>query len=226
MLEIFRNLATRPNPNLELTLKITNYANRSILVLKQSLDIAMNMKLMSAVVFIVTPLTAFAVDSLYCPQNHAYIHIGMTTNQVIAACGQPLTSQDSNQAFTVKIPVQQLVYNNKGTETPFVLYNYSLTAGSGGARLEFDLINNVVRAIRLNGSDNNAASICEGTPIQIGDPIGKVYGSCGSPSIVNNTFMNQIVPTAQKPKVWIYQPGQYQPTVSLTFVDGKLQSIN
>jgi len=185
----------------------------------------MKLKVLTALLTAALPCSLFAAQSLYCPQNHAYIHIGMTTNEVIAACGQPLGKQESNQPIFQKIPVQQLIYNNKGTDTVFYGV-WNLPTGNGGATLEVDIVDKVVKGVKMNGTDNKAFSICGGVSIQIGDPIGKVFGACGSPSIVNNTYVNQIVPTAKKPENWLYQPGQYQPPVSLTFVDGKLQSIN
>ena len=43
---------------------------------------------------VLLPFSLFAdPDSLYCPQNHAYISVGMTPDQVIAACGQPADLQ-------------------------------------------------------------------------------------------------------------------------------------
>ncbi len=185
----------------------------------------MNIKSISGLVLLGLPFSLMADDSFYCPQNHAYINVGMSTNEVIAACGQPLSQQDSNQPIMQRIPVQQLIYNNQGTGTAFYGV-WNVPTGSGGTQLQVDVVNNRIKEIRVNGSDSNAFSICNGANIQVGDPVGKVYGSCGSPSVVNNTYINQVVPTAQKPQIWIYQPGQYQPTVSLTFVDGKLQSIN
>ncbi|WP_058535694.1 DUF2845 domain-containing protein [Legionella saoudiensis] len=174
---------------------------------------------------VILPFSLFADDQLYCPQNHAYINVGMTPDEVIAACGQPISQQDSNQPVLRKVPVQQLIYNNKGADTAFYGV-WNIPTGNGGAQLEVDIADQKVRSIKLNSSDSNSVSICGGNSIQIGDPVEKVYYSCGSPSLTNNTYINEVVPTAEKPKVWIYQPGQYQPTVTLTFVNGKLQSIN
>lgn len=185
----------------------------------------MNLKHVISLIAFAAPLSVFADQSFYCPQNHGYISTGMTQDQVIAACGQPLSQQDSNQPVFQKIPVQQFIYNNQGADTAFYGV-WNIPTGSGGTSLQVNIVNNQVRSITVNGSDSNAFSICNGVSVQVGDPVGKVYGACGAPAVVNNTYMNQIVPTAQKPQVWIYQPGQYQPTVSLTFVDGKLQSIN
>ncbi len=178
-----------------------------------------------------------SADSFYCQQNQAYINLGMTMDQVIAACGQPLSHEDSNQPVMQRIPVQQLIYNNQGISTASsTMWNiptgtafygvWNIPTGTTGTQLQIDVVNNKVKGVRVNGSDTNAFSICNGNFIQIGDQVNRVYGACGSPDVVNNTYYNQIVPTAQKPQVWIYQPGQYQPPVSLTFVNGKLQSIN
>lgn len=163
-------------------------------------------------------------QSYYCPQNHAYINLGMTPDEVIAACGQPLTQQESNQPVLQKIPVQQLIYNNLGTSTAFYGV-WNVPTGNGGVQLEIDIVNQKVRSIKLNSSDSNSVSVCQGANIQAGDPVQKVYSSCGSPSMVNNTFINEVVPTAEKPKIWVYQPGEYQSSVSMTFVNGRLQSI-
>ncbi|MDI9817955.1 MULTISPECIES: DUF2845 domain-containing protein [unclassified Legionella] len=169
---------------------------------------------------------AFATQSIYCPQNHGYINIGMTPNQVLASCGEPLSKQQSNRPVMQKVPVVQLIYNNMGSQSAFYGV-WSLPVGTNsGAQLEVDIINNQVKAVRVNGSDSNAFSICGGRMIQVGDPVGAVYGACGNPSLVNNTFINQPLQSNQRPEVWIYQTDQYQTPFSLTFVNGKLQSID
>ena len=68
-------------------------------------------------------------------------------------------------------------------------------------------------------------SICGGISVQIGDDVNKVYSACGNPSLVNETFINQKIHKSERPEVWIYQLAPYQPTIRLTFIDGKLQSI-
>ncbi|AUH72153.1 DUF2845 domain-containing protein [Legionella sainthelensi] len=191
----------------------------------------------------ILPFNLFAdTQSYYCPQNHGYVNLGMTPDQVIAACGQPISQQESNQPVLQKIPMQQLMYNNAGASNAYsgvwqvpgttptgsgsAYYNvWSIPQPNSGAQLEVDVVNQKVKYIKLNGSNSNAVSICKGTNIQPGDPIQKVYYSCGSPSVTNNTYINEVVPTAEKPQVWIYQPGQYQSAVTMTFVNGKLYSI-
>lgn len=177
-----------------------------------------------------------AADSLYCPQNHSIINVGMTTDQVMAACGQPLSTQDSNVPATQKVPVTQFIYTNAGTSTGAntflnrpdntAFYGYwNIPLGTQGSQLEIDVMNNKIVSIRINGSGSNATSLCGGS-IQVGDPASKAYFGCGTPSTVNNTFINQVLPGAPRPQVWIYQMSPYQPPVTLTFVNGKLQSID
>ncbi len=182
------------------------------------------------------PLMANAAGSYYCSQNGAYIDLGMTESQVLAACGQPTTRQTTktttNPVFQ-QIPVTQLIYT---TLNPGALFYYpgieplyqmwSLPSGAQGISMQFDLINNQVTSIKLNGSSTNALSACQGGAVQIGDSIAKVYNACGSPTTVNNTYINRPIPASQNPQVWIYIINQYQPSITLTFTNGILQSIN
>ncbi len=177
--------------------------------------------------------TAVLADSVYCPQNAGYINIGMTTDQVTAACGQPLSKQQPTTPIVQKIPVQQFIYKSIDTGSIYPGLNsaffnqWSLPSGvSPGVSLRVDVINNKVSGIVMNGSSTNAMSICSGVSIEAGDPVSKVYNACGSPWAINNTYNNQLVQSTTKPEVWIYQIDRYHPPMSLTFVDGKLQSIN
>lgn len=183
-------------------------------------------------VSLLTATPALAVSQLYCPQNSGYIKLGMTQAEVLAACGQPLAKQQSNGPVTQKVPMKQMIYNTLNTGSVYpglnpAFYNqWSLPSGAYGISLEVDVINDKVSAVRINGSSTNAMSICGGTSVQVGDNANQVLIACGSPSMVNNSFVNQTVPSNTKPEVWIYQVDQYQSPSSLTFINGKLQSIN
>ncbi len=179
-------------------------------------------------------------DAVYCPSLHGYINVGMTQDEVISACGQPSSKSESNQPVTVKVPVQQVVYNREGStkafygvwalpigNTPQGYYNQSFGGNSGGgATLQVTIINNKISSVSLNGSSTNAFTVCDNNSVQIGDSVSKLYNACGQPSLVNNSYIEQAVQSATKPQVWVYQFNDYQPAISLTFVDGKLQSIN
>lgn len=164
-------------------------------------------------------------QSYYCPQNHGYINLGMTADQVINACGQPLSREESNRPIMQKVQMQQLYYNNMGSEKVFYGVWAINTGYNGGAQLQVDVVDNKVRSVNINGSGTNAFSICGGTSIQAGDPVSRVYGACGNPSAVNNTFINQPLQSNYKTQIWLYQPDPYQSPITLTFVNGKLQSI-
>jgi len=183
--------------------------------------------------FAFLPVATFAAGSLYCPQKQGYISVGMTTSQVMQLCGPPMAKQDSSEIQVAeKIPVTQLIYTtlNQGAIYGYSgltsYYNmWSLPSGSNGTSLRVSIVNDKVTAVNINGSGTNAMSICGGTSVQIGDDVNKVYSACGSPSLVNETYINQPISKRQNPEVWIYQPDQYQPTIHLTFISGKLQSI-
>ncbi len=174
---------------------------------------------------------AEAATSFYCPQNHAYINAGMTQDQVIQACGQPTSRADSRNPVTQQVPVTQLVYStiNQGPPDFYPgiqpLYEmWSLPSGSEGINVQVNLINNQVASISVNQAQTNGLSACKGGSFQIGDSIDAVFAACGSPNMINNTYINQAIPKSKNPQVWIYAL-PYQPSVTLTFVEGILQSI-
>lgn len=176
---------------------------------------------------------AYAGNSFYCPQEHGYINVGMTQDQVIRFCGQPDRMQNNGQPVMQQIPVVQWVYStiNQGPPMNFypglapVYQMFSLPSGSVGINIQVNLVNNQVASIVVNNSETNATNACSGGSFQVGDNIHDVYKACGNPSMINNTYINRPVSKSQSPQVWIYE-FQYQPSVTLTFVNGILQSIN
>lgn len=182
---------------------------------------------------ILATCVANAATSFYCPQNHGYINAGMTQDQVISACGQPNSRQTDNNPVLQQIPVTQLIYStlNQGPTVDFYpgiapLYEmWSLPSGSTGVNLQVNLINNHVTQITMNQAHVNALSVCSGGSFQVGDDLNAVYKACGSPSLVNNTYINQPIPKSQNPQAWTYIVNS-QTTITLTFINGILQSIN
>ena len=77
----------------------------------------------------------------------------------------------------------------------------------------------------MNGSNVNSSTLCSGGTVQMGDSVGTVYDSCGSPAMTNNTYIKQPIIGKSKPEIWLYQANQYAPVMRLTFLDGILQSI-
>lgn len=165
--------------------------------------------------------------SFYCPQNRGYINTGMSQQQVAKACGSPASKVTSQRPAVTKVPMLQLFYNQSASPTAFFGVWKLPTGNSSGANVEIDVVNNKVRAIRVNGSSSNALSICNDTPIDIGDPVEKVYNACGNPTVTNKSFVEQPMQGNPKPEIWVYPLDPYQGTsVRLTFVNGRLQSID
>lgn len=180
-----------------------------------------------SVFFFLLPCSVFGADSIYCPQHSAFIKVGMSMDEVMTACGKPVSQQESDKPVTKKVPVVELIYNNIGIKEPLGVVGWDLKSGwEGGAQLKVNVIDGKVKSIQMNGGGENASSVCPDGNFQVDDNVGAVYFACGTPSIVNNTFVNQIIPSNEKPKIWVYQTNQFSPPFSLTFIDGKLQSIN
>ena len=180
------------------------------------------------------PAITLAAQSLYCPENKGYINLGMTMDQVIAACGQPISKKISNRPATVRVPLQQMTFSSlptgdtvPGNSSVYQMYTLP-EAGNMGEQgtLQVDVVDDKVYSVQVNGSSANAMSICNGVSIQIGDPVSEVTNACGAPSLTNTTFIERTIPGVKNPDIWIYQFDQYQPAKHSTFVGGKLQSID
>lgn len=174
-----------------------------------------------------------SASTFYCAQGSAFIQVGMTESQVIAACGQPLNKTVSNRPATHKMQVTQLIYTSLVSTTlgngikSAVFNQWSFPTGpSAGFTLQVNVIDNKVSSIQFNGGNTNAMSVCNGANIQVGDDVGKVYAQCGTPNTTNTTYINQPIPGNNKSVIWTYQVDQYQPPSSLTFVNGSLESID
>jgi len=172
--------------------------------------------------------------ALFCPAQFKNITTGMTEEEVLAACGAPLSKQESNLPVQRKVPITQFYYNNQGAPgavvppvTPSSNYYglYDNPQDIRGNMLQVDIVDNKVYGIAMDGTAQNAFSICNGSMVQIGDPVGKVYGACGAPLLTNKTFIIENLVDEPKPQIWIYQFNQFDVPARLTFVNGKLQSI-
>lgn len=190
------------------------------------------------------PVEVIYADSTYCPNGHSFIHEGMTESEILGACGNPTQKIKSTQAATEKVPVTQLIYtsisqtNNYPGQVNAMSNNWypGLTnlysqwslpkATNESFKLEVDIINDKVVGIRMNGGSANANTMCPGGKFEIGDELNQVYAACGSPETTNTTYKVVNIPSQNKPMIWIYEIDSYHPKLRLTFIDGKLQSIN
>lgn len=191
----------------------------------------MKFKLLITLLTLFYPFANYA-QGYYCPQNHAYVNIGMSQADVIKACGEPQVKLDSTQnKIEQKIPVKQLIYVklNRGavfTTMDSIYDTWSLPSGSEGLSVQVDVINNKVSGFKINGAETNALTVCGGAAIMIGDEELRVYNACGTPSMINNSYIVKTIPGSEKPEVWVYQADQYSPQVKMTFVNGILQFLS
>lgn len=181
---------------------------------------------------VLTSQTLWAAQSIYCPQNHRYINVGMTEAQVMAACGQPLSKNTSSQSVEKRVPVKQLIYKTLNRSTSFyptldpIYQAWSIPTGVSGVNVKINVINQKVTSININGAGTKTMTFCDNNNIQVGSSESAVYSACGAPDFVNQTYTTQSVSQNAQPQVWLYQIDPYQPPMSLTFVNGTLQSIN
>ena len=181
---------------------------------------------------IVLATAVHAADSFYCPQNHAYINVGMSQAEVSAACGEPTSRKAGANTVNQQVPVIQLIYStiNSGPVDFYpgidpIYKQWSLPSGSQGINVQVNIIDNKVASISINQEPANGLSACSGGSFQVGDDISAVTNACGSPNIVNNSYIEQPVPKELQPENWTYANLPYQPPVTLTFIKGVLQSI-
>lgn len=176
---------------------------------------------------------AWSDNSFYCPTQHGFIHPGMTRDEVIQACGQPTHIEQSKQPLVQEIPVTELIYTNLNQGAPYPGLNntyqmWSITSGTTQVHMQINIIHDQIHSIQVNGSHDNATNVCGGTPLQIGDSADSVYSACGSPSMVNQTYIKEPIKTEHHayPELWTYQVSPYDPPFHLTFLNNILQSIS
>lgn len=181
--------------------------------------------------------------SMYCPQKHGYINVGMGMSQVMNACGPPTSRQTNKNAVMRKIQVKQLIYNefNKGSDFSgwdTIYDTWNLPSGTRGLTLTVNIVNKKIKSMNLNGSNVNAATVCyqggmsvgeqtanQGPMLEIGDSESAVYSACGSPTMVNHTYVKEPIGSNETGENWHYIDSLSQTSFSLTFVNGKLVSI-
>lgn len=198
------------------------------------------------VVLVIFSTASFADEYTFCPQKSGYIRVGMTQSEVLSACGQPQSKLQSNTTVMQKVPMLEMIFNNQATESAFYgVWNLPVSnsaTGNGGTTLKVQTVDDKVYAININGASSNAfqfsksggyptggwspnqSELCNGQSIKIGDPASDVVAACGTPRLTNETYIEVPIPSKSKPEIWVYSM-PYQPTISLTFVDDRLQSI-
>lgn len=194
-----------------------------------------NLLVMMSLGLLCSSSATFAADSVYCPQKSGYVRVGMTMQEVLSACGDPAVKQTADTFATQKVRVQQYIFDQHNKSKAFYGVwalpighsNYSEAefngTASGGVSLEVTAYQDKVLSISYNGQNVQGFDTCGGD-IRIGTNMGEVYSLCGEPSQENSTFIEVPIQSKSRPEIWTYQPN-YQPSVRMTFVDGRLFTI-
>lgn len=180
-------------------------------------------------------------EGKYCPQNHQYIQVGMTPDQVIAACGKPASVEKLTHSLNKKVPMTQLIYNTTVPGQPYptlksAFYTqWSIPTGpndTANTEMVVDIVDHKIHGIKIGNGSTNVSTLCQGVniqgagiPIKVGDNETMVYQACGSPDSVNQTYIDEPI-KGKNPEVWTYVIDQYQPPMHLTFLNGRLESID
>lgn len=167
---------------------------------------------------------------MYCPQHHTYIRYGMSMMQVMQACGQPTYKKEHHEPVIKKVPMTKLIYTNLNQGAVYlgftpVYSTWSIPSGTSNIILEVDVVDNEVKGLSLNGTSSNAISVCGGRNVALYSNVSAIYAACGTPSMVNQTFISTVVPQNEQPEIWTYHL-PYREPMTLTFVGGILQAIN
>lgn len=194
-----------------------------------------------------TAIAAYSEQSFYCPQGQKTVQVGMTDKEVLDACGNPNAKIAAKHAATERVPVTVLIYSSINAPNPYsdsgmgqvnAVYNnwypgldsiyqeFSLPKNRNDSfKMQVSIIKNKVAAISTNGSSSNKMTLC-GNKFQIGDDVNQVYAACGTPDATNVNYIDQPIPSRTRPMTWIYQVDEFQPAYRLTFIDGRLESID
>lgn len=198
--------------------------------------------------FLSNAIYAKTIDGFFCAQSNMNIRNGMSTDDVLKACGQPQGQTDPDQKIMKNVPVTRYNYNNlnRGPLYFWKLDNvYSLfSQPSGGqtSRLSVIVVDGKIKNLILNGAQVKTTDACSQigsttygtgagsspTPdatLNIGDDASNIINYCGSPDLQDQSYMPVPVPRSEQPQQWIYKVDQYHPKYTLTFVKGILQSI-
>ena len=174
----------------------------------------------------ITSVSFANTNSMYCATKGGFIQLGMSMEQVIQACGEPINKSKILVPNMRKIKVIQLIYrisSMAGRDS----YKYEFNpGGSTTFNLMITIVADKVSNISYNNANTNGASVCQNGPIAIGYTLAQVRQSCGDPDGINHSFQN--IPQGNAPvkqETWSFKDGQYGKSFTLTFKNGILESI-
>jgi hypothetical protein len=194
-----------------------------------------------------TVALADSVQGFFCPQGNSYIQLGISSDQVKNACGQPQFLQNDSNNLVQNVPVTRLTYNNINRGSVYYwnlnkVYNqFGLPSGNIVTPLTILIVDNKVKSINFNGNDVQTTGVCafagsttfagnpsptSNTSIGVGDTMDQVISACGNPDHTDQSYMQIPISAQSKPELWTYKLDQYSPSYNLLFINGVLQSID
>jgi hypothetical protein len=175
-------------------------------------------------------------ESFYCPKGQ-YVNKGMSEEQVVAACGEPVTKELLDEPAMKQEQVEELIYTlpadflqefNRILEPP---------RAGGHVTVVFTIMDGKVSSIEVDDKEFSSTGICGKrkvtdvrtvgvATISIGDSRRKVFTRCDRPSFVNKATRPVPLGDGNVPvSIWTYDFGPYQPKVYMRFIDEKLDSV-
>jgi hypothetical protein len=163
---------------------------------------------------------AHAATQYFCPSSNQYINLGASIAEARAKCGPPHTATTSPYTLKKTRLVDQWVYNYQ----PNTILRFGTIHTRKGA-LVVNFINNKVIEILVNGHSVASTNFCSNNlPVKVGDNNLTIRQLCDQPTIIQKTKQTISQQKTQK-VVWTYQANDYIPANTLTFISGKLVSI-
>ena len=150
-----------------------------------------------------------------CANTYRYIQVGMTLDQVRAACGEPTSASEKRGSDIQQEDVEEWVYN----------LDYPRLGEGPRQMLQLVIQDGKVASMSMAGSAWTSNQGCRGNPIKIGDNAANIQSLCGAPTFINRGKQN-VNRGVIKYTTWTYDFGPYKPKATLVFKSGILSSIN
>lgn len=182
-----------------------------------------------AIMGLISPLAAAALNAHYCAHSASYIQLGDTTAQVAAACGQPVQVHTQAAQTANNQPIEIWSYTASqlvSLDNPPITQFTNTTRPIGSHPLKLEMVSGKIARITYNNIALNAISVCpRRTSITVGESEQQVLQKCGKPS--HTTLLKQVSASTQPANnitTWHYDDG-YGADFTLTFSGDRLTQI-
>ncbi len=176
-------------------------------------------------------LISSSVWAAFCSssQGNNWIDLGMSEQEVQAACGQPTAIQVSDDRSKQLKSTQYWTYQTQKAsplyppKAPLSNGVDQLTVGSDSLTVQIN--QNQVSQLAMNGHLLKEASCPQGGALSLGDSADRVLALCGRPNVVS-TQHEEVDVAGPQTKNWVYSSGQGQSSLQIEFSDGVVSKID